>query len=109
MNQIDLALEQLDAETIKTESDLSFKMSITTVEKGLKEMRRIGMKTNECFLDDKLETPETTPPIPKGTNESKSLDEILALFLQEILSIGYRKMHVWVKRLSITISQQSMQ
>lgn len=37
MNQIDLALEQLDGETIKNESDLSFKMSITTVEKGLND------------------------------------------------------------------------
>lgn len=35
MNQIDLALEQLDGEMIKTENDLSFKMSIPNVEKGM--------------------------------------------------------------------------
>ena len=36
MNQIDLALEQLDGDMIKNESDLSFKMSMPTVEKGLR-------------------------------------------------------------------------
>ncbi len=34
MNKIELALNQLDAEIIKNENDLSFKMSITTIEKG---------------------------------------------------------------------------
>ncbi len=34
MNKIELALNQLDPEIIKNENDLSFKMSITTIEKG---------------------------------------------------------------------------
>jgi hypothetical protein len=34
MNKVELALNQLDAETIKNDNDLSFKMSITTVDKG---------------------------------------------------------------------------
>jgi len=34
MNKIELALNQLDAEIIKNENDLSFKMPITTVDKG---------------------------------------------------------------------------
>jgi hypothetical protein len=34
MNKIELALHQLDTEIIKTENDLSFKMPITTIDKG---------------------------------------------------------------------------
>ncbi|CAF3384282.1 unnamed protein product [Rotaria sp. Silwood1] len=49
MNKIELALNQLDAEIIKNENDLSFKMPITTIDK-----------------EEKLDTPEITPPIPKG-------------------------------------------
>ena len=55
MNKIELALHQLDTEIIKNENDLSFKMPITTIEK-----------------EEKSDTPETTPTIPKGkliTNE----------------------------------------
>lgn len=37
MNKVDLALNQLDAEVIKTENDLSFKMSVTTIDKGMKK------------------------------------------------------------------------
>ncbi|CAF5197009.1 unnamed protein product, partial [Rotaria magnacalcarata] len=48
MNKIDLAISQLDAESIKTENDLSFKMSITTVDK-----------------EEKSDTPEATPTVPK--------------------------------------------
>ncbi|CAF2078967.1 unnamed protein product [Rotaria magnacalcarata] len=49
MNKIDLAISQLDAESIKTENDLSFKMSITTVDK-----------------EEKSDTPEATPTVPKA-------------------------------------------
>ncbi|CAF0946126.1 unnamed protein product [Adineta steineri] len=49
MNKIELALNQLDADIIKTENDLSFKMPVTTVDK-----------------EEKSDTPETTPPIPKA-------------------------------------------
>ncbi|CAF0959449.1 unnamed protein product [Adineta steineri] len=49
MNKIELALSQLDADIIKTENDLSFKMPVTTVDK-----------------EEKSDTPETTPPIPKA-------------------------------------------
>ncbi len=34
MNKIELALNQLDGEIIKNENDLSFKMPITTIDKG---------------------------------------------------------------------------
>ena len=34
INQVDAALNQLDADTIKNDSDLSFRMAVTTVEKG---------------------------------------------------------------------------
>ncbi|CAF0720175.1 unnamed protein product [Rotaria sordida] len=49
MNKIELALNQLDAEMIKNENDLSFKMPITTIDK-----------------EEKSDTPEITPPIPKA-------------------------------------------
>ncbi|CAF1389996.1 unnamed protein product [Adineta ricciae] len=50
MNKIELALTQLDADTVKNESDLSFKIPITTVDKG----------------EEKSDTPETTPTVPKA-------------------------------------------
>lgn len=56
MNKIELALNQLDAEIIKNENDLSFKIPITTTDKNLEE---------------KSDTPETTPPIPKGNKTNK--------------------------------------
>lgn len=51
MNKIELALNQLDPETIKSENDLSFKIPLTTIEKNLEE---------------KSDTPDITPPIPKS-------------------------------------------
>jgi hypothetical protein len=51
MNKIELALSHLDAEIIKNENDLSFKIPITTIDKSIEE---------------KSDTPESTPPIPKG-------------------------------------------
>jgi hypothetical protein len=57
MNKIELALNQLDAEIIKNENDLSFKIPITTIDKNIEE---------------KSDTPETTPPIPKGIEKKKN-------------------------------------
>ena len=73
MNQIDLALEQLDGESIKNENDLSFKMSMPTMEKGLTNLQ-INPKNDVCALffvviEDKSDTPENTPSIPKGRRE----------------------------------------
>ena len=34
MNEVDASLNQLDAEIIKTENDLSFKIPFTTIDKG---------------------------------------------------------------------------
>jgi hypothetical protein len=34
MNKVDLALKQLGAEIIENDSDLSFKMPVTTIDKG---------------------------------------------------------------------------
>jgi len=36
MNKIELALNQLDTDVIKNETDLSFKISLPTVDKGKK-------------------------------------------------------------------------
>ena len=69
MNKIELALTQLDADTVKNESDLSFKIPITTVDKGGRR------KAFDCYisfiflflgLEEKSDTPETTPTVPKG-------------------------------------------
>ena len=74
MNQIDLALEQLDGESIKNENDLSFKMSMPTMEKGLTNLR-MNPKNDICALcffvvvEEKSDTPENTPSIPKGRRE----------------------------------------
>jgi hypothetical protein len=68
MNKIELALNQLDAEIIKNENDLSFKMSITTIDKG----KIISLNSSLLlFLEEKPDTPETTPPIPKGMKLSE--------------------------------------
>jgi hypothetical protein len=68
MNKIELALNQLDAEIIKNENDLSFKMPITTIDKG----KIISLNSSLfLFLEEKPDTPETTPPIPKGMKLSE--------------------------------------
>jgi hypothetical protein len=63
MNKIELALHQLDTEIIKNENDLSFKMPITPIEK-----------------EEKSDTPETTPPIPKGKLKNKEKNSIEVFF-----------------------------
>lgn len=72
MNKVDSALNQLDAESIKTENDLSFKMPITTVDKG-KNKEYYSDHTYRLFsrfIEEKPDTPEATPPVPKGKNEN---------------------------------------
>lgn len=49
MNKIELALNQLDADVIKNETDLSFKISLPTVDK-----------------EEKPDTPDPTPTVPKA-------------------------------------------
>lgn len=69
MNKIELALTQLDADTVKNESDLSFKMPINTVDKGgrRKCFNCLIVSFFCClFEEEKSDTPETTPTVPKG-------------------------------------------
>ena len=72
MNKIELALNQLDGEIIKNENDLSFKMPITTIDKGkiISINSDLFLVFTSFFLEEKPDTPETTPPIPKGINIS---------------------------------------
>ena len=72
MNKIDLALNQLDPDMVKNDNDLSFKIPVSTVDKGKKKSCMI-IKICLSLIEEKPDTPETTPPIPKSKDQNYSI------------------------------------